>query len=89
MTENSVLILEGNVHLENVKIDGSVHIKALNGAKIALKDCEIKNKGWSWNAVANAAEETARLCGFVVVKLETASLTRDYDCITTVLDTLM
>lgn len=44
--DKSVLMIDGDVFLENVVLDGALTVKACKGARVVIRDCTISNKSW-------------------------------------------
>jgi UDP-sugar pyrophosphorylase len=72
----STLIVEGSgVNLKNVEVDGTLIIKACEGAKVTVDGLKVKNKGWTWKATGKGlgsmrVREVDALRGFIVKKDE-------------------
>ena len=54
LAAGSTLVLEGDVTLENVSVDGCLVVKAAPGQAVVLKDLAVKNKGWTFEALSEA-----------------------------------
>jgi len=47
MTERSTLILDGDVTLGNISLDGCLEVRAAPGCKVTLANMTVKNDGWA------------------------------------------
>eukprot|EP00002_Diphylleia_rotans_P041041 TRINITY_DN9883_c0_g1_i1.p1 TRINITY_DN9883_c0_g1~~TRINITY_DN9883_c0_g1_i1.p1 ORF type:complete len:584 (-),score=131.60 TRINITY_DN9883_c0_g1_i1:115-1866(-) len=72
----SVLVLEGDVHIQNVKLDGSLVVSSEGTQSKEVKDLEIQNQSWVFEplADANAAPEYLKIRGYQLQKIETYEL---------------
>jgi UDP-sugar pyrophosphorylase len=75
-SSSSVLVVEGEVTLEDLELDGALVVKACAGAKVTIKGLKVRNKGWTY-APASGGDEVDALRGFVVQKNETETLVFD------------
>ena len=50
ITQRSTLIVEGDVTIENLDLDGCLVIKAASGGPIVVKDLVVRNQGWEVHA---------------------------------------
>ena len=72
----STLIVEGSgVHLNDVSVDGTLVIKACEGAVINVNGLKVNNKGWEWKPTGKGfgsmrIREVDALRGFIVKKHE-------------------
>ena len=74
----STLIVEGSgVNLKNVEVEGTLIIKACEGAQVTVDGLKVNNKGWQFKAVGKKAPEIDALRGFVVQKNQQAEYTFD------------
>jgi len=51
ITAESTLILDGDIDLYNLKLDGALLIKACPGAKVTIKNLTVKNEGISFKSI--------------------------------------
>ena len=83
MGAKSTLIVEGSgVTLKNVEIDGTLVIKACEGAEVVVDGLKVKNKGWEWKPIGKGGgsmriREVDALRGFTVKKDQEAEYTFD------------
>jgi UDP-sugar pyrophosphorylase len=74
ISTRSVLIIEGaDVQLRNLKLDGTLWIRAPPGASVVIDGLVVKNKGWQLTPVDienKSLPEDTRVRGFCVTKAE-------------------
>ena len=46
ISDKSVVLLDGDVTLDNVTVDGALVVRACKGAKVVVRNCTIENKSW-------------------------------------------
>lgn len=51
VTAESTLILDGDIDIYNLKLDGALLIKACHGAKVTIKNLTVKNEGISFKSI--------------------------------------
>ncbi|QDZ20571.1 UTP--glucose-1-phosphate uridylyltransferase [Chloropicon primus] len=74
VSQGSSLVLEGeNITINGLSLNGSLVIRASNGARVTVKNLRVDNKGWEWRPLdsAEGAREEERMRGFTVIKHET------------------
>jgi len=74
----SVLMLEGDVEISGLELDGALIVRALNGSRVVLKNMKVKNAGWSFTKAPNSTMskfDHIQIRGYVVDKKETCEKT--------------
>lgn len=64
ISASSTLLLEGNVHLEDLELDGALIVRAAPGCRVVLRGLKVQNAGWALCEAAAGADEVVRLRGF-------------------------
>ena len=76
VSARSVLVLRGDVVLEELDLDGTLVITEAPGAKVRVRGLRVANAGWDWVPLSPdeeaAAPEEQRIRGFKVVRHEAA-----------------
>eukprot|EP00745_Piridium_sociabile_P040740 TRINITY_DN79056_c0_g2_i2.p1 TRINITY_DN79056_c0_g2~~TRINITY_DN79056_c0_g2_i2.p1 ORF type:complete len:346 (-),score=41.39 TRINITY_DN79056_c0_g2_i2:130-1026(-) len=76
LSEKSTLVLEGDVEIHNLYLDGTLIIRAMPGAKVVVEDAHVQNAGWLLTPLAEDSEgstpatEVTRLRGYTIDKRE-------------------
>lgn len=75
VSARSTLVLDGDIELRALDLDGTLIIKAAPGAKVVVDGLSVKNAGWEWVALEDmpagyAAPEEETIRGFTVRKAE-------------------
>ena len=69
----STLILDGDVTLSSLDLDGALRIRAGPGVRIEVLDCRVRNEGWRMRPTTNedavALPEAITIRGYAVEKL--------------------
>lgn len=63
MSSSSSLMLDGDVFLHSLELDGALSIVAVPGATVHVRDCKVSNSGWALTAVepgSHPKEQTIR-----------------------------
>jgi len=78
ISQRSTLVLDGDVTLENLTLDGALTITASPGCKVRIAWLSVKNEGWLLEATAeDEPDEVARIRGFRVRRLGARELAFD------------
>jgi len=59
VSATSSLLLDGDIWLESLALDGALAITACPGARVVVRECEISNPGWAWTEVAPGTDPLA------------------------------
>ena len=59
ISEESTLVLEGDVTIENLQLDGALIVRALNGSKIVIKNLKVNNEGYLFQDIDPSDEQYA------------------------------
>ena len=51
ISAESTLVLEGNVEIENLQLNGALIIRAVNGSKVIIKNLKVNNDGYSFKVI--------------------------------------
>jgi UDP-sugar pyrophosphorylase len=77
----AALVLEGDISVEALDLDGALVIRAAPGAHVRVARARVRNAGWAIvplsEAEAAAASEAARIRGFRIEKRDTRELLFD------------
>jgi len=71
ISANSTLILDGDIEIYNLKLDGALEVYACSGAKVTIRNLTVKNDGWGFRAVDpndGEVDEEYRIRGFALEK---------------------
>lgn len=71
ISASSTLLLEGDVRLEDLDLDGALVIRARPGARVVVRGLVVRNTGWALCEVGEDADEVRRLKGFDLDRRET------------------
>lgn len=75
ISAKSSLIVEGDVVIESLDLDGALIIKCEEGASGVLRDVIVKNKGWEKDVgISDADSEFIRIRGYKMNKIETKTI---------------
>jgi len=77
VSAGSSLILDGDIDIMNLTLDGALEIKAGPGAKVTVKNLTVKNNGWEFAEVDPSdekVEEQFRIRGYQPNRLEEVKL---------------
>lgn len=78
VSSRSTLVLDGDVTLHSLELDGALVVKAGPGVRIAVKGCKVANAGWEWRALTpeetKAAPEAIAIRGYTLQKTEGSAL---------------
>merc|ERR1711957_457619 len=78
ITWGSTLILEGDITLENLALDGALVIKAAPGCHINIKRLNVVNRGWLLEPIPeDCQDEIAKIRGFTINRFEARELIFD------------
>ena len=78
LAPGSVLVLEGDVELSGLELDGALVVRALKGSRVVLKDLKVQNAGWMWTKASTSTMEKfdhIQIRGYVLDKKETCEKT--------------
>ena len=79
ISQRSTLVIqgEGEVTIHSLRLDGALVITAAKGAKVAVKDCTVENKGWQMELLGGGKEypEVLKIRGYELKKYEQAEAT--------------
>ena len=50
------LLLDGDIHLHSLALDGALAIHACAGARVHVRECTVSNRGWALEAVEPGSE---------------------------------
>merc|ERR1712113_1350181 len=74
VTERSTLVLDGDVEIDGLKLDGALVVRAKGkGTKVVIKDLSVANKGYDYTGIDINDEQIAekyRIRGYVLKKEE-------------------
>jgi len=73
ISDASTLILDGDITINNLVLDGTLIVKAAAGASVRLEDVRVNNKGWSFipNAPSDKGlDEKYLIRGYTLKKTE-------------------
>lgn len=73
ITSNSTLVVDGSdVTFKSLKLDGTLVIKAVNGAKVTVDKLNVKNAGWQFKPLSeselNSVEQKYAIRGYTLDK---------------------
>ena len=74
LAPGSVLVLEGDVEISGLELDGALVVRALSGSRVVLKDLKVQNAGWTWTKASTSSMEEfdhIQIRGYVLDKKET------------------
>ena len=71
---NSTLILNGDISIESLNLNGTLIIDAKDKAKVLVKDLNVKNAGWATKPTDETSNPLYAIRGYEPVKNETLSL---------------
>ena len=80
----SVLVLEGDVEVSGLELDGALIVRALNGSRAVLKNLKVKNAGWTFVKAPAATMEQfdhIQIRGYVLDKKETCEKIVQSGCV--------
>ena len=66
MSGTSCLVLDGDITLTSLDLDGALSIVAADGVHVDVRECVVKNKGWSFDRLAE--EEAAALPEAIAIR---------------------
>ena len=70
----STLVLDGDIVLHSLKLDGALVLRAAPGVSVAVRDCEVRNLGWEFRALGEGEGaklgEAIAIRGYTVDKRE-------------------
>ena len=70
ISSRSVLLLDGDITLKSLDLDGTLLLRAAPGARVVVDGLAVRNAGWDWVALEGpaleAAPEVERIRGFCV-----------------------
>ena len=74
LTARSTLVLDGDIVVEGLQLDGALIVRAGPGARVVLRGLVVRNAGYEWRALTGdafaAAPEEERVRGFHVQRNE-------------------
>jgi len=71
VSNESTLVLDGDIDIINLELDGALIIKACPGSKVIIKNLTVKNDGWRMKVISPDDESYAqkyRIRGYVIDK---------------------
>jgi len=75
ISQRSTLILDGNITIQNLTLDGALILKASPGSEVIIKRLRVVNEGWVLQPTSDDEEdEVARVRGFTVKRNATYQL---------------
>eukprot|EP00947_MAST-08B_sp_MAST-8B-sp1_P000653 g653.t1 len=74
ISDGSTLVVEGDVTIESLDLDGALTIRAPPGAKGVVRNLTVKNAGWAFEASGDDVEEKYRIRGYTLAKAGGASI---------------
>lgn len=75
ISARSSLIVEGNIVIESLELDGALVIKCEEGASGVVRDVVVKNKGWQKDVnISDSDPEYIRIRGYRMNKIETKTI---------------
>ena len=67
ISPKSSLVLDGDVTLHGLSLDGALLIKACPGASVAVRSCAVTNAGWPFTPIEpGSAPKSVSIRGYVV-----------------------
>jgi len=71
----SSLVIEGNVTIESLTLDGALTIECEDGASGVISELSVKNKGWEkMEDITDSSPEYIRIRGYKMKKIETRQI---------------
>jgi len=71
ISQRSTLILDGDIYIEDLTLDGALVITAHLGSRVIVKRATVTNQGWALSPISSdCADEVARLRGFTIQRIE-------------------
>ena len=72
ISSKSTLVLDGDITVESLELDGALIVRALEGAKVVIKKLKVDNKGWEFEDLPADTEhpEILRIRGYSLAKRE-------------------
>ena len=64
ISDRSSLVLEGDVIIETLDLDGDLHVTAAPGAQIIIRNLSVKNDGVHFVGIDKDADEISRIRGY-------------------------
>jgi len=77
VSKESTLVLDGDIDLLNLKLDGTLIVKACRGAKVTIKNLTVTNDGWRFKNIDpndEAMDQKYRIRGYVLDKRDQIEL---------------
>merc|ERR1712232_204432 len=77
ISQRSTLVLDGDITLEGLELDGALTIIAKDGCKVRIASLAVRNEGWQlepYQAGAEQSDEVAEIRGFTVCRTEMREL---------------
>jgi len=77
VTVESTLVLDGDIHIYNLDLDGALIVKGCPGAKVTIKNLTVKNDGYIFQEIDpddEKVEEKYRIRGFITEKRDVMEL---------------
>merc|ERR1712154_592702 len=68
VSPKSTLVLDGDIDLYNVDLDGALIIKSVPGSKVTIKNLTVKNEGWGFKEIDpddESVDQRYRIRGYV------------------------
>merc|ERR1712039_658484 len=66
ISQRSTLILDGDIVLEDLKLDGALAITARAGCTVRVRCLTVTNDGWTLEPAGPQADEVSKIRGFTV-----------------------
>lgn len=75
ISARSSLVVEGNIVIESLELDGALVIKCEEGANGVVRDLIVKNRGWVKDVnISDSDPEYIRIRGYRINKIETKTI---------------
>jgi UDP-sugar pyrophosphorylase len=71
LTPRSALVVEGDVVIESLELDGALHLRAVKGQKLVVRHLKVSNRGWTVERCDEAPDELTRIRGYRLQRHET------------------
>ena len=70
ISSGSTLVIDGDITLESLKLDGTMILTASPGASVLVRDLEVKNEGWTTKPTTVNSHPHHLIRGYEPVKIE-------------------
>ena len=65
----ATLVLDGDIHVEHLDLEGTLIVRAVPGAKVLVKRLTVRNAGWRFEPLTGKAPEYLAIRGYRVKRL--------------------